>query len=133
MKKILILTLVLLGLSFALAAENIESDLYYKSFPILKVYPSRLGYRITYIKSDMQFHTFYVPLEWFIEGAAQKAEALYGEGETYPYFSIFWKNGTFSHFKLYLHKSLLHKSWGNFPKGRDYSEEFKIEEPILEF
>lgn len=133
MKKFLILALVLFGLCFALIAENIESDLYYKSFPIARVYPATEGYRIVYMKSDMDYHVFYVPMEWFNKGPANKGEILYGEGAAYPYFTVYWKEGAFSHIKLYLARNLLHESWGDLPRDRDYSDKFNVTEPQLEF
>ena len=133
MKKALIVTLILFGLCFGLIAENIESDLYFKSFPITRVYPSRQGYRITYLKGDLTYHTFYVPMEWLTRGAAETdGEVVYGEGRTFPYFSVFWKDVKCDYIKLYLHRSQLHESWGDFPDG-DYTEKFNITEPQLEF
>ena len=58
--------LVLVGLAAGLFAENLESNLYYKSYPISVVNPSTQGYRIVYMKSDMTYHVFYCPMEWFL-------------------------------------------------------------------
>ena len=133
MKKYLILALILVGLTFALAAEDLESDLYYKSYPISVVYPAEEGYRIVYMKSDMTYHVFYVPMEWFVAGPDSQGELLYGNGPTYPYFTVYWKEGAFSHIKLYLSKDKRHPSWGDLPRDRDYSDKFNVTEPLLEF
>ncbi|MBI9102030.1 MAG: hypothetical protein JEY99_06405 [Spirochaetales bacterium] len=132
MKKTIIILLVLAGLTFGLVAENMESNLYYKSYPISLINPSTEGYRIVYMKSNMDYHVFYCPMEWFI-GAASKGDILYGEGAAYPYFTVYWEDGKFSHIKLYLHKNRTDSTWGDFPEGRDYSEKFNVEEPLLEF
>ena len=132
MKKKLMIILVLVGLAAGLFAENLESNLYYKSYPISVVNPSTQGYRIVYMKSDMTYHVFYCPMEWFL-GAAAKGELLYGEGSAYPYFTVYWKDGQFDHIKLYLTKNRNHPSWGDLPEGRDYSEKFNVTEPQLDF
>ncbi len=132
MKKTLILALILAALAFGLYAENIESNLYYKTFPISMVSPAREGYRIVYMKSDMKYHVFYCPMEWFL-GAASQGEIIYGDGDAFPYFTVYWKDGEFSHIKLYLHKSKLDPSWGDLPEGRDYSDKFNVSEPQLEY
>ena len=131
MKKTIIILLVLCGLALGLYAENIESTLYYKSYPISLVTPSTDGYRIIYMKSNLQYHVFYAPMEWFL-GSANKGEVLYGNGKIYPYFTVYWEDGQFSHIKLYLHSNKHHTSWGDMPQG-DYSDKFDVSEPMLEF
>ena len=96
------------------------------------VNPSREGYRIVYMKSNMQYHVFYCPIEWFL-GTAKEGEILYGDGPVFPYFTVYWKDGKFDHIKLYLHKNRAHSSWGDLPSGRDYSDKFNVTEPQLEF
>jgi len=96
-----------------------------------------LGYRIVYQKSDLNFGVFYVPEQWFDmpENREQdpKAELIMARNEAYPYFSIFWEAGEFSHIRLYLHKNLNHLSYGNLETPENFDNQFDIETLSIEF
>jgi hypothetical protein len=126
------LILILLAGFYGSFAENQPSNLYVKSFPIAVVNVAREGYRIVYMKGDMTYHVFYCPIDWFTQGAAGKGEVLYGSGAAFPYFSVFWEDGQFSHIKLYLHSNRTHISWRDLPPG-DYSGSFNVEAPDISF
>ena len=137
MKKRLILLAVLLFLVFSgwLCAE--DSEFYVHSVPIAKVYVHNLGYRVVYQKDDLNFGVFYVPNRWLtMTGSgsdAPKAELLTGIDPSFPYFSIFWKNGEFSHIRLYLHRSYYHDSYGDLKDPVSFNDKFDIETLSLEF
>lgn len=135
-KRVLILTVLLfLVFSGLLFAE--DSEYFVKSVPIAKVYTHNLGYRIVYQKSDLNFGVFYVPNRWLTMSdsgtEAPKAELFTGITPAYPYFSIFWKNGEFSHIRIYLHRSLSHISYGDLENPADFNDEFDIDTLALEF
>ncbi len=124
------------GASFAQTSD--VSDMYVKSVPISKVYNLKRGFRIVYMKNDMQMQVFYVPQTWFetaaVTGSAPKAEVLYGQEASYPYFSIFWVNDKFDHIRLYLKSDLNDPSWGeNNPAWGNLEDKFKIDTLKLEF
>jgi len=64
---------------------------------------------------------------------ATKAELYTGIEPVYPYFSIFWKNGEFSHIRLYLNKNLSHESYGDLENPEDFADKFNVETLALEF
>jgi len=135
-KRVLILAVLLfLVISGLLWAE--DSEYFVKSVPIAKVYTHNLGYRIVYQKSDLNFGVFYVPNRWLtMSGSgsdAPKAELLTGIDLSYPYFSIFWKNGEFSHIRIYLHSSLSHETYGDLEDPAAINDKFDVESLSLEF
>ena len=135
-KRVLILAvLLLLVLSGLLYAE--DSEYFVKSVPIAKVYIHNLGYRIVYQKSDLNFLVFYVPNRWMTmsgsDGEPPKAELYTGIEPEYPYFSIFWKNGEFSHIRLYLNRRLSHESYGDLENPDTFDDKFDVETLALEF
>ena len=108
-----------------------ESEFFFKSVSIVRVYPHRLGYRILYARTNMDLGEMYVPMTWFQydqeAGGVGKGELVIGNDDSYPYFSIFWKNGQFNHIRLYLQENRGHESWGNIPVGSNWDARFDID------
>ncbi|MEW5816178.1 MAG: hypothetical protein AB1798_12385 [Spirochaetota bacterium] len=131
MKKRIILSLILfLFLAVVLMAE--ESTMFVKTLPITKVYLMKKGYRVVYIKSDMNLGVIHVPMAWF-QNAGGKAEAVWGTDTSYPYFSIFYKEGKFDHIRLYLHRDRKHSSWGMMNPTPETDKGFETDTLGLEF
>ena len=135
MKK-LILLIIIFMLIASTGVFAVTSQYYVKTIPIIRVYDHNLGYKVIYMKSNFDLHVIYIPKEWF-EVAAQtgedpKAELVAGIDSSYPYFSVFWDNGEFSHIRLYLHSNLMHQSWGDIDPTVDLTEKFKVETLKLE-
>lgn len=133
-KLILLIIIVMLIASTGVFAET--SRYYVKTIPIIKVYNHNLGYRVVYMKSDFDLHVIYLPKGWFDvaakTGEEPKAELVSGLDSSYPYFSVFWEEGKFSHIRLYLHNNLRHQSWGDMDPSWDLTEKFTIETLELE-
>ena len=114
-----------------------ESGYYVKTVPISKVYLHNLGYRVVYQKGDLNFGVFYVPKKWFdlagSERTEPKAELVLANEPSIPYFSIFWKDGAFSHVRLYLHKNINDLSYGDLEDPESLNGKFDIESLDLEF
>jgi hypothetical protein len=127
---------VLLGLVFCMAQSfaqttNEESEYYYVTYSIEKIYLHRTGYMVTYLKGFQTLRIF-VPHEWF--DAAGKADMVnLGAGRSWPHLTIYYKNGQFSHLRLYIRRDRGHESWGIVPFSVDldnyfiYIEEVKLE------
>ncbi len=125
-----VLALIFLLLFAAgLAAET--SEYFFKTVPITRVYSHRDGYRIVYRRSNMELAVLYVPDDWFqfTPGAGQrgKGELVMADDPSYPYMSIFWKEGEFSHIRLYLNSNKQHISWGDLDNPENYSDKFEID------
>jgi hypothetical protein len=133
-KLILLIAIVMLIASTGAFAET--SGYYVRTIPIIKIYDHTLGYRVVYMKSDSDLHVIYLPKEWFNvaaqTGEEPKAELVAGRDPSYPYFSVFWEEGEFSHIRLYLYKDLTHLSWGDIDPAWDLTDKFKVETLNLE-
>ncbi len=137
MKKaaILVIACMVIGIFGAAAAE---SDYYARTIRIEKVYPHQLGYKVMYTTGKLEFATTYLPQKWFThsssrEGAMAKGEVVWGTDPSYPYMIVFWKNGKFSHVRLFLKRNLQDLSFGVMNPREDPTGNFNIEEISLEF
>jgi len=121
LKKITLLTVLLIFAATVLYADTTESDLYYKTKPIAKIYVTNYGYRIVYQMSDLKMAEFYVPMAWF-NPSVGKAILISGNDTAYPYFSIFWKNNKFDYIKIYVRSNMDDPSWGVSSSNADPSK-----------
>lgn len=137
MKKRAILCGLTLFLLIAGVAGAETSEFFVKTVPINKVYQHRLGYRISYTKSDHTLGIIYVPHKWFVREAGTeaepKAELVTGSGQAFPYFSIFWRNGEFHHIRLYLEENLNAVSYDELDNPEAFDSRFDKETLDPEF
>jgi hypothetical protein len=127
---LLVLMLLLLG-GLAAGAQAQEPDMFVKTVPIMKILNHALGYKVLYLKSSMDVGEFYVPHSWFKAGG--KAELILGDSPSFPYFSVFYRDGQFDHIKLYVKKSIQDVSWGRLPRQAGDSSKFEVETLDLEY
>ena len=135
MKKItwtLVLVVLLLSASSVFGQVR-DEDPFYRSVPIVKILSHELGYRVFYLKINMELGSFYAPVDWFV-GVANKGAIVWGRSPEFPYFTIYWNKGQFSYIKLFLMENLHDDSWGVL-RGDPavLREKFDIEEPEIEF
>jgi hypothetical protein len=115
-------------------SQGKESEFFYVNVPIEKVYPYRKGYVIQYRKGVNQMARTYLPIEWF-EDAGDKGDLIYlSSGNSWPYLTVYYKNGEFSHVRLYLRRDRAHASWGNITLGVNIDDRFEnVDDLKLEF
>jgi hypothetical protein len=115
-----------------ISPEN-ESEMFYVNIPIEKIYPYQRGYVVLY-RNNNQLAETYIPIEWF-SGPDGKADLIrLGSGKRWPYLTVFYENGEFSHIRLYVRREVSHETWGNIPTGVNIDDRFEgIETVILEF
>ena len=106
--------------------------MFVKTMPITRIYTHRLGFKVVYLKTDLDFGVFYVPLQWFDE-AGGKGVIIHGVDAAFPYFSIFWKNGEFHSVKLYVKSNLDDETWGSISVTPDISTKFEVDSLDLDF
>jgi hypothetical protein len=125
--------------SFAQAASTTPDastnpkDAYYKVVPIAKVWMHQLGYMVQFWTSKSQIANIYIPLTWFNQGAASKADIIYGNEPGYPYLSIIWVDGKFDHVKLYVLNNYNSLTWGVLSQATDLTAQFNVQEVPKEF
>jgi hypothetical protein len=139
MKKALFVILAVFALGNVLfAQENSgrkkESDYYYYSVPIEKIYAYRTGYIVVYRKGANQMARTYIPLEWFTDPTGKADQIVLGAGKDWPHLSVYFKSGEFSHIRLYVRRERGHETWGVVPLNVNIDEYFEgVEEIHLEF
>jgi hypothetical protein len=136
MKKICFVLAVLLFLASSNVFAN-ESEYYARTFQIEKVYPHRLGYKVLYLTARLSYAATYLPHKWFSQSATKngqqaKGELAWGNDPTYPYMIVFWKDGKFSHVRLFLKKDMHDISYGVISPQQDPAQ-FEVDEIALEY
>jgi hypothetical protein len=138
MKKLFFAVVFCTVLSAALFAQKIsegkESEYFYVNVNIEKIYTYRKGYIVRYRKGVNQLAITYLPMDWFTD-VAGKGDLIALQAPTaWPYMVIYYKNGEFSHVKLYVRKDRAHESWGLVPLTVNIDSEFEnIEDIRLQF
>ena len=140
MKKLIFSVIIMAALSAPLFAQKFsegkESEYFYVNVPIEKVYPYKKGYVVQYRKGIGGVAQIYLPMEWFGgTGADAKGELAYqGSGADWPNMTVYYKNGEFSHVRLYVRRDQRHETWGVIPSGTNIDDRFEnVEDLRLEF
>jgi len=128
MKKLLIVSILfLLTIIVPVFAQNNSGEqdrMYYLNVPVEKIYATSLGYVIQYRSRGNIIATIGIPNEWFYDSAGSAEMVRLPAGRDWPTMSIFYRNGEFSHIRLYVHRSKGHWTWGSVPQGTDVSRFF---------
>ena len=130
MKK-LIITLLFLSIISPVFAQNKsdnlreQPDLYYKNVPVERIYFAGTGYVVQYRNSSNQIGTLGIPYTWFTDAASKAEIVKLPRGPNWPNMTIFYKDGNFSHIRLYVHRERGHQTWGITPQGYDVSRYFQ--------
>ncbi|MCL2277230.1 MAG: hypothetical protein FWC21_04970 [Treponema sp.] len=138
MKK-LIIALFLAALLTPVFAQNNNQDperMYYINVPVERVFITGQGYVVQYRSGSSILGTIGIPIEWFGNIVNPYGGITAGTGNNkaeiiqlpsvgdWPTMSVFYKNGEFSHVRLYVHKMKSHITWGSIQQGTDVSRLF---------
>lgn len=132
MKKVSLCVLALLLLALSAFAQQQQAKVYFQSVPILKILSHPEGYKVLYMKANMKVGEFYVPHKW-IGKAGGKAEIVFGRDPTYPYFTVFYKDGKFDFVRLYVVDDVKDLSWGILRKTEANNAAFNVDTLQIEF
>lgn len=132
-----LLALLVFALFTAGWVSAIESPLYAKTVPVVKVTSHEKGYRVSYLTAHGELKTIYLPIEWLYQvgdyrnaDGFVKVEVVRGFGEAYPYMQIFWKDGKFHHLRLFVVNSYNDRTWGVVKDGENLAPKFDPSKPI---
>jgi len=132
MKRATLLLALVFALVTVLAVEAQEQPAsYVRSVSIMKVLSHTMGYKVLYLKSSMEIGELYLPFTWFKAGG--KAEAVFGGDRSYPYFSVFYKDGKFSFIRLYLRENIQDLSWGRLVPREGLEAKFDVDDLTIEY
>ena len=111
-----------------------ESEFYYTTVPIEKIYSHRNGFVIAYRKFSNQVATLYIPMDWFSDPNGKADMVVTGSGTLWPQMTIYYKSGEFSHVRLTVRRDRNHPTWGAVPLYVNIDEHFQgVEELHLEY
>ena len=102
--------LLLLMLGFLAFGQELP-NVYVVTVPILKILSHSEGYKVLYMRSDMQVDELYIPHRWLSKSGG-KAEIVFGREPSYPYFSAFYRDGKFDFIRLYVIDDVKDLTWG---------------------
>ena len=122
------ITILILLLIVGLFSSATTSTFFTKSVIITRIFPHSMGYKIFYMSNDLKLKEVYLPGSLFTNERAEglgKSIINYGYGQSYPYMTIYWNGGEFSHVKLFLKKDFNDITWGAFNNPNDHDENFK--------
>jgi hypothetical protein len=128
MKK-LIVVLILLALALPVFAQaqsssGGDSNMYYYSVTVERIYPSNEGYIVQYRRNNNLIGVIGIPNEWFSDAAGRAEMIRLPFGKNWPTMSVFYINGEFSHVRLYVHRVKSHQTWGMISQTSDVSSYF---------
>jgi hypothetical protein len=139
MKKLIFAALIVVIFAvgspvFAQTRERQESEFYYVNVSLEKIWPYRRGYIVQYRKGLYQMGRAYLPSEWFTSTASKGEIITLPPGTNWPSMTVYYKNGDFSHVRLYVHRWNSHETWGAVPQNVNIDSSFDDLESIrLEF
>ena len=140
MKKIVIVAVIaaiLFGVSPLFAQNNggserdeRDSAYYYVNITLERIFPYRTGYVVQYKSGVNRINTVYIPNEWFTNAAAKGEIINLPRGREWPSMSVYYKEGEFSHVRLYVHPMRSHQTWGTIPQNVNLDSRFENVETI---
>jgi hypothetical protein len=101
-----------------------DSDYYYVNITLEKIFPHRKGYIVQYRKGFFQYGRAFLPAEWFNDVDARGEVIPLPAGKAWPSLSVYYKDGVFSHVRLYVHRLPSHQTWGNIPQNVNLDGQF---------
>ena len=140
MKKIILTVVIIVAFaamqplySQTISKAN-ESEHYYVNVPLEKIFIARDGYVVMYRKGVNSLAKAYIPYEWFTNVASKGELIMLPPGANWPSLTVYYKDGEFSHIRLYVHRVRGHSTWGVVPPYAKIDDNFKDVETLeLEF
>lgn len=130
-----LISILLLIMAIGMLSSATKSPYYTKSVVITKVYPHKLGYLVYYMANNLELKSVYLSQDLFREQeeGRERSRIFKGYNKAYPYMTIFWKDGEFSHVKLYLVEGFSDVSWGALANPDAHDENFKNSKVEFDF
>lgn len=126
-----VVSILFLLVTIVTLSSATKSPFYTRNVIITKIYPHKSGYKIIYMTNDLTNKVVYIPTSLFKKSNGSKI--FYGYNKSYPSMTIFWKDGEFSHIKLYLKEDFRDISWGSFANPDEYDDKFNNTEIEFKF
>jgi hypothetical protein len=116
------------------SVDDRDSAYYYVNITLEKVFPYRKGYVVQYKKNSFQYGRIYLPANWFTDADSMGEIITLPAGQAWPSLTVYYRNGAFSHVRLYVHRWASHPSWGSIPQSVNLDAQFdNIETVVIEY
>ncbi|MFO8063727.1 MAG: hypothetical protein ACQETQ_05385 [Spirochaetota bacterium] len=129
-KRILIVAILAIMVGGFLGAQeaqnNNDSELFVHTIYLNQVFRHRLGFKVTYTADNLDFQEKYIPSSWF-NSAAGKGDLVETGSKSAPYMDVYFRNGEFSHVRLFVRDNPDHVSWGRLGNEANTQENFDVE------
>ena len=123
--------IAVLLLALAASLSFAETSVFYPvRVDVVKVLAHADGYRVIYRHGANSLADVYLPSTWFVPGG--KAELVRADDPSYPYMTVFYKEGKFDHLRLYVQANSKDPTWGVMSPG-DGVGKFNVEDLKLQF
>ncbi|MCL1991937.1 MAG: hypothetical protein FWG66_03200 [Spirochaetes bacterium] len=103
---------------------------YVVNISVERIFPTRYGFLVQHRTRDLGMATVAIPSEWFSFAGARAERIPLRRGTVWPSMSVFFREGEFSHVRLYVHPSLSHFTWGAVMPSPEITEMFQGVETI---
>jgi len=125
-------TVLALGLFIIVATSLVaETSAYYPvRVDVVKLFAHADGYRVIYRKGAIGMAEIFLPIKWFAPGG--KGQIIRANDPSYPYLTVYYKDGAFSHVRLYVSNNYQDDTWGVLPANEGKGK-FDVEDIKLEF
>jgi hypothetical protein len=127
MKRATVVLVLIAFVTLGLAAA--DSAFYPVRVDVVKVFSHGDGFKVMYRKGTADVGVVYIPARWFVPGG--KAEIVRANDSSFPYMTVFYKDGKFDHLRLYVLADQKDLTWGVLPPdegaGKFSSDDFKID------
>ncbi len=121
-----------LSTTLLVAQEDKGSVYYVKSLVITQVAMGTNGYKVTYQNSRGKLYNTYIPHQWFV-GTDRKAERINTLSPSAPYMDVYYRDGAFSHVRLFLISTSDHATWIGIDSDEDLSSNFSAEDLVVNY
>jgi hypothetical protein len=108
MKRATIVLVLIAIVSLGLAA--VDSAFYPVRVDVVKVFSHGDGFKVVYRKGSADVGAVYLPARWFVPGG--KAELVRANDPSFPYMTLFYKDGKFDHLRIYVLADQKDETWG---------------------
>jgi hypothetical protein len=105
--------------------DDRDSEYYYVNITLEKIFPYRKGYVVQYKKNSFQYARIYLPGNWFTDADSKGEIITLPAGQVWPSLTVYYRNGAFSHVRLYIHRWASHPSWGSIPQSVNIDDQFE--------
>ena len=137
MKKLIIAAFIVamfvVGMPVFAQNDDNKSEFYYVNISLERIYPHRAGYAVQYLRNNRTLATAYLPIEWFSSSAGKGEIVSLPPGRGWPSMSVYYKDGEFSHVRLYVHRGGSHRTWGNVPQNASANNFEGVESITIEY